>query len=232
MAERTVTRQQGWTPAKLKFIKADGSEGLLEEYVFDFNPKDYSISRGAVWNAPQAKSGVLPALYAGPTQSSVTIEVFLDASNKADGDITPWINKFLMYMTPDHPALQQSASAANVSTAALVIFIWGDKILFKGYLKQCAVKYTLFRASGMPIRGSATLTIEEFKPALKETNPTSGSEPGTRQHKVVAGDSLASIAYREYGSAAGWRRIADANAFVDDPLRLQAGRNLIVPPAF
>jgi nucleoid-associated protein YgaU len=48
---------------------------------------------------------------------------------------------------------------------------------------------------------------------------------------MVAGDTLASIAYNEYGSAAGWRRIADANPFIDDPMRVKPGTTLVIPPA-
>ena len=47
---------------------------------------------------------------------------------------------------------------------------------------------------------------------------------------MVAGDSLASIAYREYGAPAYWRALAEANG-IDDPLRLRPGTRLLVPPA-
>jgi nucleoid-associated protein YgaU len=53
---------------------------------------------------------------------------------------------------------------------------------------------------------------------------------GHRTHRVVAGDSLASIAYLEYGDPNGWRRLADANG-IDDPLRVRDGTVLHVPPA-
>jgi nucleoid-associated protein YgaU len=47
---------------------------------------------------------------------------------------------------------------------------------------------------------------------------------------VVAGDTLASVAYAEYGDPNGWRRLAEAND-IDDPLRLRDGVVLHVPPA-
>jgi nucleoid-associated protein YgaU len=46
---------------------------------------------------------------------------------------------------------------------------------------------------------------------------------------VVAGDSLASIAYAEYGDAGSWRRLAEAND-IDDPLRVRDGAVLHIPP--
>lgn len=49
-------------------------------------------------------------------------------------------------------------------------------------------------------------------------------------HRVVAGDSLQSLAWREYGNAAAWRSIAEANG-IDDPSRLPAGAELVLPAA-
>jgi nucleoid-associated protein YgaU len=49
-------------------------------------------------------------------------------------------------------------------------------------------------------------------------------------HRVVAGDSLQSLAWREYGNAAAWRAIAEANG-IDDPNRLSNGVELVLPAA-
>ncbi len=49
-------------------------------------------------------------------------------------------------------------------------------------------------------------------------------------HRVVAGDSLQSLAWREYGNATAWRAIAEANG-IDDPSRLPAGTELVLPAA-
>jgi nucleoid-associated protein YgaU len=44
----------------------------------------------------------------------------------------------------------------------------------------------------------------------------------------VAGDSLALLAWREYGDATAWRAIAEANG-IDDPMALVPGTELVVP---
>jgi nucleoid-associated protein YgaU len=49
-------------------------------------------------------------------------------------------------------------------------------------------------------------------------------------HTVVAGDSLPSIAWREYGDPTLWRPIAERNG-IDDPMRLPAGTALLIPAA-
>jgi nucleoid-associated protein YgaU len=46
---------------------------------------------------------------------------------------------------------------------------------------------------------------------------------------MVAGESLHSIAYREYGSAELWRGLAAENG-IDDPLRVRPGTSIRIPP--
>jgi nucleoid-associated protein YgaU len=224
MANDTMTR------AKISFLMPipPGIElpvPGMSEIEFPYNPKEYAVTRSAEWAVPQGKSGAEPE-YSGPKPSQISVEVFLDATDTEQGDITDKVDTFLQACNPAMGTLFKS-----LPSAPFVKFIWGTKIAFKGYIESVAVRYTLFRHNGAPIRGTVTLTIKELKSTLLPTNPSSGGEPGTTQHHVLAGDTLASIAYREYGAAAKWRLIADANPSVDDPLRLRPGTSVIVPPA-
>ena len=47
---------------------------------------------------------------------------------------------------------------------------------------------------------------------------------------VVAGDTLASVAYAEYGDPTLWRPLAAFNG-IDDPMRLPLGSALLLPTA-
>jgi nucleoid-associated protein YgaU len=82
----------------------------------------------------------------------------------------------------------------------------------------------------MPIRGTAAVSLEEIAAEPAGQNPTSGALAAHRVHTVVAGDSLPSIAWQEYGDPTIWRVVAAAND-VDDPLRLRAGTALVLPAA-
>lgn len=222
-----ATSQRTWTPAKLKLIKpnAGGAENVLWELDFPFNPKDFSLTRGAKWEAASNSGGTMPPEYKGPDPATLTVEIFLDETTEESGDISRTVKKLLGFVNPEADSKSQ-----NKPSAPHARFIWGTAIEFKGYIQQVAIKYTLFRENGNPVRGSATLTIKEFGAPEGRQNPTSGGDPGARAHRVVAGDTLQSIAYAEYGNAAGWRRIADANSSIDDPMRLVPGRALVVPP--
>jgi nucleoid-associated protein YgaU len=86
----------------------------------------------------------------------------------------------------------------------------------------------MFRESGQPIRAVCTIELTETPPGGKKQNPTSGSRGAQAIVQLVDGDSLAAIAYREYGDATKWRAIAEANS-IDDPLRIRPGTKLLVP---
>jgi hypothetical protein len=219
--------QRTWTPAKLRFIEPDagGRETEVWSIDFPFNPTNYSISRGAKWEPKSNKEGLLPAEYNGPEPSSITVKMFLDETG-GDGDISKTVKKLMAKVDPDPKSVSKETPSAPHAQ-----FIWGTAIMFTGYLKSVAAEYELFRENGNPVRGTVTITLLEYGAAPARQNPTSGGEPGSSAHHVIAGDTLASIAYREYGSAAEWRRIADANPSISDPLRLNAGMSLIVPPA-
>jgi hypothetical protein len=224
--------QRTWTPAKLRFIEPDagGRETEVWSIEFPFNPTNYSITRGAKWEPKSNKQGLQPAEYNGPEPSTITVKMFLDETTGAKeggpGDISKTVKKLMAKVDPDPASISQERPSAPHAQ-----FIWGTAIMFTGYLKSVGAEYELFRENGDPIRGTVTITLLEYGATPQRQNPTSGGEPGSRAHHVIAGDTLASIAYREYGSAGEWRRIADANPSISDPLRLNAGMSLIVPPA-
>jgi Contractile injection system tube protein/LysM domain len=205
--------------------KAGGSMNELDHIEFPFNPKEWSITHGAEWKTETTKKGTPPPEFKGPKPATASVEIFLDESDRDGGDISSTVNRLRTLVAPDPASV-----TGNKPSAPHVLFEWGEAIRFKGYVESVAVKYTMFRGQGTPIRGTVTVAMKEFPEATARQNPTSGSVPGHRTHRVVAGDSLASIAYREYGDPNGWRRLAEANG-IDDPLRVRDGAVLHVPPA-
>ena len=104
----------------------------------------------------------------------------------------------------------------------LVVLHWGAITAFPAFVTQVSAKYTLFSPGGTPIRAVCTVALEEMPADPPGQNPTSGSRDVRSVHTMVAGDSLASVAYAEYGDPTMWRAIAEYNG-IDDPLRTGAG---------
>ena len=205
--------------------KAGGGMSELDSIEFPFNPKEWSVTHSAEWKTETTKKGTPPPEFKGPKPASASVEIFLDESDKDGGDISTTVNRLKTLVSPE-----PNSVSSQKPSAPHVLFEWGEAIRFKGYVESVAVKYTMFRGQGTPIRGTVTVAMKEFPQTTPKQNPTSGSTTGHRTHRVVAGDSLASIAYIEYGDPNGWRRLADANG-IDDPLRVRDGTVLHVPPA-
>ena len=205
---------------------AGGGGGSLGEVRFRFNPKEYSIQKSASWESKPAKGAKKTSMpeFKGSEPRSMTVEAFLDATDPPYPDIVKDIETLFSCCTP----VAQSVGK-NKPSPPFVRFCWGKTMSFTAFVKQVQVKYVLFKPDGTPIRATATLTLQEIPRDTGKQNPTSGGLVPHRIHTVVAGDSLASISYAEYGDARLWRALADTNA-LDDPMRLRPGTDLLVPP--
>ena len=154
------------------------------------------------------------------------MEIFFDAYEDLFGDVSDDIKTLFEWLRPT-----ASSRSKGLPSPPILAFEWGsNKILadFMGYLKHVSAKYTMFRADGTPIRATASISLEEVPDDPPGTNPTSGSLNSRRSHVMRDGDSLQSVAYREYGSAAMWRGLALFNG-IDDPLRLIPGSSILIP---
>jgi nucleoid-associated protein YgaU len=90
-----------------------------------------------------------------------------------------------------------------------------------------SVTYKRFQL-GQPVRAEVSLSLEEVATPLPNQNPTSGALAQRRTHTMIEGDSLASIAFKEYRNPGKWRAIAEANG-IDDPMRVRPGMELLIP---
>ena len=79
---------------------------------------------------------------------------------------------------------------------------------------------------------NSTLTLDLFFDTVepRKMGGQTISEPGHKRREVMPQDTLALIAYQEYGTPNRWRAIAEAND-IEDPLDLRPGQVLAIPPA-
>lgn len=198
-----------------------------EPIKFQFNPKELSISKSAKWtrdSQKNSKSSGVPQ-FRGPDPSKLTLEMFLDASDTHDDSVVKTVEKLFSCCVPT-----PDSHTKKRPNPPWVIFRWGGLSSFTGYVHSVTAKYTLFTQEGLPIRGIATINLEEIAKEPKGQNPTSGALSAHRVHTILSGDTLASIAWREYGDPAMWRALATVNG-VEDPMRLRVGSSLLVPAA-
>jgi hypothetical protein len=215
----------GFSKAKLR---VDVGETSRTELAFLYNPTEYTVTKGATWNRPQtrgAKSSGRPE-FGGTNPQTVQLEIFFDDWEKRTGTVADDVAALLEWTKPTGPSVQRKRPEPPI-----LVFDWGKNpalTSFRGYLKTVTAKYTLFDEKGKALRATANVTLEEVPTEAAKQNPTSGGRHGYRSHVMQEGDSLHSVAYREYGDATLWRALALFNE-IDDPMRIAVGAQLLVP---
>lgn len=192
---------------------------------FQFNPKEVTVQKAAKWERKTAKGSKKagPPEFSGPEPCKMTLELFFDASGTQDGSVVAAVEQLFSCTVPT----EESAGQKKPSPP-LVVLHWGAITSFPAFVTSVSAKYTLFTSGGLPIRALCTVSLEEMPKDLGKQNPTSGSDAVRRSHTLLEGDSLASIAYAEYGDPGAWRAVARFNG-VDDPLRCRPGTRLLLP---
>jgi len=215
----------GPTKAYLSLIPPNSSGGPeLGRVTFAYNPKELSYTKQAQWQRKPAKGAAKAAMpeFQGPSPMTLSVEVFLDGY-EAGRDISTDIETLYSCCQPLDNSIQ-----AKKPSPPWVVFGWGNNPQLTAIVKSVAAKLTMFDSDGTPLRATCTVSLEEVVPDSFAQNPTSGSLNSVRSHLMVEGDSLASVAYKEYGNAGWWRPLAEANG-IDDPMRVASGTRLLVP---
>lgn len=202
--------------------------GIIETFGFDFNPAQLSLTRRAQWKATPAqieRTGAKPE-FMGVEAMEMNVEVFLDSSDDPTGNTV--LKKVESLLECCEVTLKSIGT--KQPSPPWVVFQWGSfsTARFTAYISSVDVSYSVFGTTGIPIRATCRLQLHEIPSKTRGQNPTSGALTAQRVHRVVAGDSLQSLAWREYGSAAAWRSIAEANG-IDDPRHLPTGVELVLP---
>jgi Contractile injection system tube protein/LysM domain len=201
------------------------------ELKFTLNPTDLSLTRKARWapGKPNPATKAARDQFQGVDPLDLKLSVLLDATEAGREDVIEEVSTLFAWLGKNHTADKEPP---------LLQLQWGSNTTlqdFHGYLSQVDVKYTLFKPDGAPIRATASLSFKELPPEGandpgRKQNPTSGALLSGRAHVVTSGDSLPSLAYREYRDPTLWRVLAERNG-IDDPLRLTPGTTLVIPHA-
>ncbi|MDQ2584400.1 CIS tube protein [Saccharothrix yanglingensis] len=201
--------------------------GRLATVRFQFNPNSLALTKNTEWRRTPSRMAGATSLpeFVGSGPRTLSVEVFLDATATHDASVENRVQQLLTACVPTRASLAKKKPASP-----WVRFEWGTAktTSFDGVLSNLSVDYSLFDVDGTPLRARCALSIEEAGVDTPGQNPTSGSREARRAHRVVAGDSLPQLAWREYGDATAWRVIAEAND-IDDPMVLAPGTELLVP---
>jgi nucleoid-associated protein YgaU len=191
---------------------------------FQFNPLEYSVNKSAEWTStpqPTATEGAPPE-FQGSVARKLSVSIFLD-STVGTKDVDADITLLFSMCEPTDESIQQKSPQPPP-----ILFGWGTNVGFRACMRSVDVTYKLFTPMGTTLRAEASLSMEEIPTSLPPTNPSSGGLATRRTHTLVAGENLALVAHRAYGTPTMWRALAEANG-IDDPMRVPIGTELLVP---
>lgn len=214
---------------ELREPPADGSTANpgppIGEIKFQFNPEKLHLSKSASWRREAHRNAERsgPPEFTGAEPCELTFEMLFDATDSMDDKVVKSVERLFACCVPTEKSRQ-----GRKGSPPWVIFQWGGLTSFAAYVSEVRATYKLFTPGGTPVRAVCEVTLKEISGEQGGQNPTSRALAARDVHVVIAGDTLASVAYRAYGDPALWREIAQANE-VNDPMRLRPGTRLLIP---
>jgi len=115
----------------------------------------------------------------------------------------------------------------NLGRPPVCLLTWGIHNIFRGVLTKATQTITFFMEDGTPVRASLDCTFSEV--LEEQSGLASNAKVSLSKHLVRTGDTLMSIATMYYGDGGKWRLIAASNK-IDNPLSLEPGLTLTIPP--
>lgn len=219
----------GLEKAKIEILDpgvVDGPRGLPAVIPVQFNPSEYSLTKGA-----QIAEIAIPGLdspilqFIAGQNEKLTLDLYFDTSREGMGeearDVREHTNQIyqLVKVQPDTHAPPK------------VRFTWDANLNFESIVESVTQKFTLFNPNGVPLRATVSVTFREYKTLEKQLKELNLRSPDhTRRHVVVEGETLASIAADKYDNPKYWRVIANNNADrLPNPRLLPPGLELELP---
>lgn len=193
-----------------------------------FNPKEYTFQKSNSWKEGDTPAQNISQLqFTGGKSATLTMQFFFDTYDERSDVREKYTDAFWELMTID-PSKKDKKN--KFGRPPRVLFQWGRTWAFEAVITSMKQQFTLFLDSGVPVRATLDVTFQQVGDPghLRAQNPTSGGMGGERVWRVQAGDTLAWIAYREYGDATKWRLIAEANRLTR-VRELAAGSILVIP---
>jgi hypothetical protein len=204
-----------------------------------FNPNQISITRVG-WNGDD-ETGLSPT----DPPATLSMDLFFDTSlPKADSSLVGAVSTALLGQSLS-PSVGLPEDVRNytkqifnltkvrgdLARPPMCELRWGNpkQTFFRGVLKSVTQNFTRFLEDGTPIRASLSCSFEEWETSTYKEKAKNPIDDPIRI--VKQGETLSSIAAEEYGNAALWRVIADANrGLLRNPRQLIPGTALTVPP--
>ncbi|HEC98656.1 MAG TPA: LysM peptidoglycan-binding domain-containing protein [Nitrospirae bacterium] len=201
---------------------------------FLFNPKEFTVEKSnqfAEVQIPGLPSSIFQ--FVRGNARSVTMDLFFDSYEEGDDvrkytdQITGWDAGSMFSKLPKEKKGLMDIDS-DLHAPPICIFIWGT-FIFQCIIERVTKRFTMFLPEGVPVRATLSVTLKEYREVEVQVKEVALQSADLSKRWVVKqGDSLWSIAAREYGNPNDWRLIAEANK-IDNPRILNPGQELVIP---
>jgi len=232
-------------PLKATFQQVNQDGSLGDPLLVNYNPTEFTLNKGA-----QLAEIAIPGLdspilqFVRGQSETLSLDLFFDTTEAGMDDsavsVTTVTDLFYQLIKID----------GTTHAPPICFFSWGAEFPgqrnyasltgggtgsqgrygFKCVVETVRQRYTLFSPQGVPLRATLSVSLKEYKTLaeqIAEINAQSADHSHT--HVVQIGETLNQIATAVYNDPTQWRAIANQNNILD-PLNLQPGRILQIPP--
>jgi hypothetical protein len=186
-----------------------------------FNPKEYVIEKKTPWTEMNVFGMDSPPVqFTMGERKRLSMELFFDTSeDKTDvREYTVQIEELMLVNAQEH-------------RPPLLRFSWGG-LSFDCVLEDMVQRYTLFMNDGTPLRAIIKVLFKEYATAATQLSNTRRESSDHAKRMIIReGETISSLAAREYRDPGKWRVIADAN-HIEDPANVKPGTIVELPPLY
>lgn len=222
---------------KAKLVYYSTEKGRQVKLPVQFNPSEYSISRGARYSE---KHGKMQEPHPDDLQSrgsslaSLRVRLILDTATEypdyvVKSELKKYIDtdKELSKICKDLSMLTKIYPKTH--TQSEVTFSWGN-MGFQGYITSMNINYKMFNRNGDPVRVELDLSIMgEDKSILQTLSAKPKESPDRTKYRTLhQKDELWMLAEDEYQDPSYWKEIARENGILN-PRKMDHTKQLKVP---
>jgi len=221
----------GGEPSKIEIkIEDPKAQNNGKFLTLQYNPESLKISRSqavtsqatVASESKKADNGTAPQ-----RDSTMQFAVTFDTYEQRESVYAKYIKTLEMFVGYDQG---KHAAPTLLITYGNFTHELSPQFKMKGKLDTLDVEYTMFLKNGTPVRAKATLSFRiGLTPEEQQAVNGMQSPDHAKLVTIKRGETLADVSAHEYDDPGEWRRIARANG-IDDPMSIQPGTKLIVPP--
>ena len=192
-----------------------------EEIAVLFNPQEYVVEKKTPWTEMNVFGMDSPPVqFTMGERKRLTMELFFDTSREKTDvrAFTTKVENLMMVNAQEH-------------RPPILRFSWGN-LSFECVLEDLVQRFTLFKDDGTPLRAILKVVFKEYATAAAQLSTTRReSADHTKRMVIREGETISSIAAREYNDPGKWRVIAQANN-IADPENIRPGTIVELPPLY